>query len=154
MCKLRNIVLRPALEQDRAFIESVYFETQLWIIEKLFGRRGENTERAKFAEFFDRAHTQIIVVDGMDAGWLTVFRDPGGIKLDSIYLSSERQRGGVGTELIKELVKEAASLRATVSLSVAKINPARKLYERLGFVVIGEDTHKVYMESAAFEAVD
>jgi hypothetical protein len=55
-----------------AFIETVYFDTQRWLIEKLFGWRGDDFERKKFAQIFDLATTTIVLVDGRDAGWLMV----------------------------------------------------------------------------------
>jgi hypothetical protein len=33
-----------------------------------------------------------------------------------------------------------------VCLNVLKVNPARSLYERLGFRVVGGDEHRHYME--------
>ena len=51
---------RLASEADRAFVEDVYFGTQRWIIEELFGWRGDDVERAKFAEFYDESRTRII----------------------------------------------------------------------------------------------
>ena len=43
------------------------------------------------------------------------------------------------------LIEEAASTEKAVALAVVKINPARRLYERLGFRVTHEDQHKLYM---------
>lgn len=40
---------RSATTEDRLFVESIYFETQRWIIETLFGWRGDEFERSKFA---------------------------------------------------------------------------------------------------------
>jgi hypothetical protein len=62
---------RAASEADRAFAEEVYFSTQRWLIEELFGWRGDEVERAKFAEFYDQQHASIISVKGQDIGWVT-----------------------------------------------------------------------------------
>jgi len=45
---------------------------------------------------------------------------------------------GIGTALMRRLLEGAAG-RAPISLNVAKGNPAQRLYERMGFVVV-EDT--------------
>jgi ribosomal protein S18 acetylase RimI-like enzyme len=140
-----NIGLRTATSADRDFVEGVYFKTQRWIIEALFGWRGDDLERANFAETYDEAHTQIITVDGSGAGWITVQRT-GDIHLDSIYLTPERQRKGIGTALIRDLIVEATTSGTVLKLSTAAINPARRLYERLGFVVVSEGPYKVAME--------
>jgi len=112
----------------------------------LFGWRGDTEEREKFWESYDGGpNTQIIVVDCNDVGWLTVRRGTD-IYLDSIYLAQGMQGAGVGGFLIKNLLDEAQAGNMKVRLSTAKINPARKLYARLGFAVVGEDQYKVYME--------
>ena len=43
------------------------------------------------------------------------------------------------------LIEEATHAQKAITLGVVKINPARRLYERLGFRVTHEDQHKVYM---------
>jgi ribosomal protein S18 acetylase RimI-like enzyme len=141
-----HIALRRARANDRAFIERVYFETQRWIIEALFGWRGSDVESERFAEQYDAANTSIVVVDGEDAGWLTVQRGVD-IYLHSIYLLPKAQRHGIGTRLLQQLLDEGREDATVVRLDTASINPARRLYERLGFTVIREDRFKVYMQS-------
>jgi ribosomal protein S18 acetylase RimI-like enzyme len=49
------------------------------------------------------------------------------------------QRHGVGTAVIEGLKAQAAALGIPVDLDVEKDNPgARKLYDRLGFIQVGE----------------
>ena len=45
---------------------------------------------------------------------------------------------GIGTALLQRLLVEAAQRFAGVSLSVSESNPAGRLYERSGFVIVGE----------------
>lgn len=134
------------MPKDRAFVEQVYFETQRWLIERLFGWRGDDVERAKFDEFYDEQHTQIVQIDGEDAGWLTVLRESDRIEVDSIYLAPEKQGAGLGTHLMEQIIAEAEVVEKRVTLSTAKINPARRLYERLGFELVNESEFKVYMQ--------
>jgi ribosomal protein S18 acetylase RimI-like enzyme len=142
---LPEISLRRAREEDREFIERIFFETQRWIIEALFGRSNEETERAKFADSYDAENTQVIALANEDVGWLTVQRGRD-IHLHSIYITASRQRRGIGTFLIQQLIDEAATSGMVVRLSTARINPAQRLYERLGFSVVDEGPYKVHME--------
>lgn len=139
-------VLRPATPSDRPFVEGIYFDTQRWLIERLFGWRGDDVERAKFNDFYDEKHTQIVQVEGEDVGWLTVLRESDSIEVDSIYISSARHGAGLGTSLLEQIIAEADAEGKPVTISTAKINPARRLYNRLGFEVTGESEFKVYME--------
>jgi ribosomal protein S18 acetylase RimI-like enzyme len=143
-----QLALRPALENDRAYVERVYFETQRWLIEALLGWRDDDVESERFADQYDAANTSIIVVDGEDAGWLTVQRGAD-IYVQSIYLVAKYQRHGIGTRLLQQLLDEGNERGTVVRLDTASINPARRLYERLGFTVVREDGFKVYMQRQA-----
>jgi predicted GNAT family acetyltransferase len=50
---------------------------------------------------------------------------------------------GIGTGLLEELIAEAGASGRSLSVHVERQNPARSLYERLGFVPAGE--HGVYV---------
>lgn len=65
---------------------------------------------------------------------------PGEFYLDSISVAPGRQGQGIGSRLIEAMVVEARQQGfARVGLLVHPSNPAaRRLYERLGFAVVGE----------------
>lgn len=140
-----KLTLRMVVPEDKPFIQDVYFETQRWLIEALFGWRGDEIELAKFAESYDAGNTSIIVVDDDDVGWLTVQRGEH-IELEAIYLKPSAQGRSIGTAVVQDLISEAQSAAKPLRLSTAKINPARQLYERLGFVDVGESEFKTFME--------
>ena len=50
---------------------------------------------------------------------------------------------GIGAQLLGRVLSPAASVYPAVYLSVRATNPAKRLYERFGFVVIGELTNRV-----------
>lgn len=138
--------LLPASEQDRSFVEAIYFEAQRPIIEELFGWRGDAFESANFRnKFYHEQDTSIIVVDGEAVGWLAVQREPQRIYLDGIYLTASAQNRGIGTSILRTLMGEAKAARLPLSLSAAKINRAVALYKRLGFTATHSDEFKVYM---------
>ncbi len=68
------------------------------------------------------------------------------LELDSLYLKAAMQGRGLATVLIQRLTSEAEETSKTLRLSTAKINPARRLYGRLGFVNVDEEDFKVFME--------
>jgi ribosomal protein S18 acetylase RimI-like enzyme len=91
-----------------------------------------------FQQHFDRAACQIIVLHGQDIGVISVVRQVTDIFLSNIELLPTYQGQGIGTQLIKALVDEAHRKRVPMTLQVLKVNPARRLYERLGFSISGE----------------
>lgn len=55
---------------------------------------------------------------------------------------------GVGSSLLEYLLEAAGVVYGSVSLSVSKGNPALKLYERLGFRLVGEEGDSLTMFKA------
>jgi ribosomal protein S18 acetylase RimI-like enzyme len=140
------VTLRPATPADRAFVESVYFETQRWIIERLFGLRGDEVERQKFNEVYDERISSIICCENRAVGWLSVITGATTVEIGHLYLLPEYQRRGIGSFLIRRVIEAARASGLRVRISTAKINPALELYERLGFQHVGESEFKTYME--------
>jgi ribosomal protein S18 acetylase RimI-like enzyme len=55
-----------------------------------------------------------------------------------IALLPEYRNRHIGGGLIREVLEEAHRERKRVSLHVEETNPAKGLYERMGFAVVGE----------------
>ncbi|HEY4434261.1 MAG TPA: GNAT family N-acetyltransferase, partial [Candidatus Cybelea sp.] len=106
----------------------------------------DEVEHARFAQHYRAAQTTIVVVEGEDTGWLTVDRGSGAITVEQIYITAKWRNRGLGTQLLSGLIAEAAAAGVALRLSTAKINPALRLYERLGFRAIAESEHKVFLE--------
>jgi GNAT superfamily N-acetyltransferase len=65
----------------------------------------------------------------------------------AIALLPEATGQGIGTQLLTHLLTAARSVYPAVVLSVRVTNPARHLYERMGFVVMETVTNRVGSES-------
>ncbi|MFI4986167.1 MAG: GNAT family N-acetyltransferase [Alphaproteobacteria bacterium] len=65
--------------------------------------------------------------------------------LGQLFVDKSLRGQGIGTELVKGLIEEAASDGRAVTLGVVKTNPALRLYERLGFRTMHDDERKFYM---------
>jgi len=122
---------RPATVNDRAFMERVFLLTS----------------RSASTRSYDFDHSTIIVVDGLDQGWQTIVkRKIDEIHIDSLFILPEAQGRGIGTTIINGLIAEAQAKKFALSICVVKANErARRLYERLGFVVTWSDDYRVCM---------
>jgi len=69
--------------------------------------------------------------------------------LAQIFIDAAFQRRGIGTEVIQGLIDQATQAGQPVTLGVIKTNPARHLYQRLGFRITQENGHKFYMRREA-----
>ena len=83
--------------------------------------------------------TQVVVVDGLAVGLLRVSERESAVFIDQVEIVPKYQGQGIGTSLINDLLARGRP----VELGVLKVNDdARRLYERLGFHVIGDtETH-------------
>jgi ribosomal protein S18 acetylase RimI-like enzyme len=90
-------------------------------------------QRRRFDENFDPLPLQIIEKDGESIGYVSVRRPSDEIFLAAIEIAPQHQKQGIGSQLVRELLDEADRSRLAVRLLVLKVNPVRRLYERLGF---------------------
>jgi ribosomal protein S18 acetylase RimI-like enzyme len=140
-----NYSLRPAVDTDYDFLYNLNRTTLREYIEPLWGWH-EEWQREYFRAKFDAAARQIIVVDGRDAGVLVIEDRPEEIYLGLIELLPEIQGRGIGTDIINRLKAQASQSNRPLTLHVLKSNqPARRLYERLGFQVAGEEENRFRM---------
>jgi GNAT superfamily N-acetyltransferase len=138
------IMLRAARPDDYGFAKKTYYETMRWLIERLFGWDEEREDR-KFAEQFKLEGVRIITADGRDVGWIQTLPADGAIYLGQLYVVPAWQRRGIGSEILRRLIADARNQGKALTLSVVKINPARRFYETLGFRVTHDDEYKYHM---------
>jgi predicted N-acetyltransferase YhbS len=53
--------------------------------------------------------------------------------LEYVAILPEHQNRGLGSEVVRDVLRSAAERGVPVRLSVLKVNPVRKLYARMGF---------------------
>lgn len=79
----------------------------------------------------------IFLEDGTPVGHYLLQKTPRNSHLVDLAVLPEWRGQGIGTQALRQIVQQTAG--AALSLRVEKKNPARNLYTRLGFVVVGED---------------
>jgi ribosomal protein S18 acetylase RimI-like enzyme len=142
-----TITLRPARAADADFVFEVKRDAMEPYSDPLW-RWDDGVQRDLFRLEFEPARVQIIQVEGTDAGVLVVDTHEHEIWLSEIYLQTRFRNRGIGTVVITRLLAEAEAKHLPVFLEVHKHNPARRLYERLGFHRIeSDDTHDRMMHS-------
>ena len=133
----RRIDLQQATTEHYDFALQLYLLTMRPYLQEL-SVWDEQQQRTSFAAQWKREEVRIIRVDGKDVGWLQVAELPTEIRLQKFYVSPQCQRSGIGSEVLSNLLATWRSTGKTIVLRVLKNNPARRLYERLGFSVIAE----------------
>jgi len=132
---------RPAVDEDSASLWDIHRAAMRGYVAATWGWDDESQE-SRFREQWSAARFQVIERANRPVGMLALEITPEGMRLGSIEIDPTEQGQGIGSAVVSAILAEARARGLPVSLRVLKVNPARRLYERLGFVVVGEtDTH-------------
>jgi ribosomal protein S18 acetylase RimI-like enzyme len=150
------ITLRLVGPADEEFLFQLYASTRADKLAPLgwspaqqttFLRQQFDAQRRDYQARFPAAGHQLILVADRPAGRIWVARADAEIRLVDLALLPAAQGGGVGTQLLRSLIDEATQTSRPLRLSVLKNNHrAARLYERLGFAVIGDTPTYLQME--------
>jgi ribosomal protein S18 acetylase RimI-like enzyme len=136
-----RVTLRPAEEADLGFLWDLQESTMRPYIEATWGW-DEAWQRQHFRRFKDPARIQIVELEGRAIGSIGLERYSDHIYVGAFQIEPAHQNRGIGTQLLRDVLADAKRADLPVKLQVLKMNPAKRLYERLGFSVSDEtDTH-------------
>lgn len=144
-----DIVLRPESAGDDALLFTLYASTRERELALTGWDEKQRQEflrfqfaamRAGYASAFPDAQFSIIQAGGQPIGRMVVHRAPEEMTLVDIVLLPQWRRRGIGTELLRRLMAEAAAKKNEINLHVFRSDAdAARFYERLGFVKISEE---------------
>jgi ribosomal protein S18 acetylase RimI-like enzyme len=86
-----------------------------------------------YRQHYPEASFDVVEDDGEPVGRLYVSRWEEEIRIVDIALLPTARGRGLGSQLLAHLFEESRQSGKAVSIHVEKENPARRLYERLGF---------------------
>jgi ribosomal protein S18 acetylase RimI-like enzyme len=146
-----EIAMRPLQETDQAFPYQVYASTRHeemalvdWLPEQkeAFLRMQFDLRARQYQVAYPAAVTEMILCDNVPAGSMIILKTTDAIWLVDIALLPEFHRSGIGTTILRNLQKEGKK----IVLQVLRQNPAAKLYSKLGFISVSEDSMYQRME--------
>jgi ribosomal protein S18 acetylase RimI-like enzyme len=142
-----QIEFRPATAADRDFLLRVYASTRT---EELAPVPWSPAQKGEFLrmqfEAQDRDYRskyppedfQVILAGSTPIGRLYLHHADDELNLIDIAFLPEHCGRGLGTALLRELMAQAQYTRRPIRLYVEHFNPARRLYQRLGFTDLEE----------------
>ena len=142
----RDVSLRPITDADLPFLLHLYATTRLdelaqtdWSDEQkaAFVVQQFQAQHAWWQEHYTGARFDLVLVDGEPAGRLYVDVWAREIRIVDIAMMPAYRNGGIGTSLLRQVFAEGDAAGKPVSIHVEVFNPARRLYDRLGFVEKG-----------------
>ncbi|SDI15913.1 GNAT family N-acetyltransferase [Paraburkholderia phenazinium] len=137
------ITLRPATNADESFLLGLRRATMTEHLERVGEPSDAAAHHARLQYRYDAA--RIVCLDGVAIGLLKAYRDATEWHLVQLQIDPHYQGRGLGEQIIKTLLAGAQADALPVSLKVLKGNPAKRLYERLGFREISSDEREFHM---------
>lgn len=131
------LTLIEATTEHYPFAHELYLQTMRPLTEQLMSWNAPR-QRESFAAQWRLEEVRIIREDENIVGWLQVAESPTDIRLQQFFILPSRHNNGIGTAVLKMLLLGWRHAGKPVVLTVLKNNPARRLYDRNGFEVVGE----------------
>lgn len=140
-----GVELRPVTSADGKLLREVYRSTRE---EELALTPWSEDQKAAFLEmqftaqdtYYRQIHPDgrylVILRHGAPVGRLYLVRLEDALRIVDIAILPEHRGAGIGTALLEEVIAEADEAGIAVSLHVEPWNPAKRLYERHGFVSV------------------
>ncbi len=141
------VTLREVSEADRDFLIQVYASTreaEMALVDWTPAQRAAfltmqfDAQQAHYRQYFPDSTYQVILVGGRPAGRVWVGRLEDEIRILDITLLPPFRNRGVGTPIIRDVMRQAEEARKPLGIYVESFNPSMRLFERLGFLPAGE----------------
>ncbi|MBD2843603.1 GNAT family N-acetyltransferase [Paenibacillus sp. IB182496] len=148
-------ILRAVVPQDEPFLFQLYAGTRIQEIAQWgwdrrtalgFLRMQWTAQQRSYAAHYPELEQRIVQVEERPVGRLLLSRARAADIVVDLSLLPELRGQGIGTALLQEVLRQAAVAKKPCRLQVTAGNPARRLYERLGFRTTGADEIYEQME--------
>jgi ribosomal protein S18 acetylase RimI-like enzyme len=110
-----------------------------------FLAQQSDSQQRHYGTYYADSEFALIECQGVLAGRLYLFRGQTDVRVIDITLLAQARGRGIGGELLRAVQREAEAHGRTVSINVERQNPARRLYQRLGFVEDETESNGVYL---------
>lgn len=139
------IKTRGATPDDKDFLWKLKVASMRRYVEAVYGW-DDAIQYGFFEKGFRPEGIQIIQCDERDVGMYELQEQEDSWFLSRIEMLPEFQGQGVGTAAMQQLISQASKTDKPLRLQVFRVNPAQKLYARLGFIKTGETETHIAME--------
>ncbi|WP_282167450.1 GNAT family N-acetyltransferase [Shewanella japonica] len=140
-----NLALRKAEEIDLDYL----LQLRRITMDDYLSQEGVDISEKEhvFRIKFNFSDARIILVNGVKAGLFKASYTAHNSQwyIYQVQIHPSYQGLGIGSKLIAELCQQAQKDNLSVGLSVLKSNPAKNLYDRLGFTVTGSNNSEYEM---------
>lgn len=151
----KGIALRPEAPEDDPYLLALYRTTREAELDQVedwspeqkqaFVEMQFNAQRHHYRHALNNVAFDVIERGGTPIGRLYTQELQTTLHIIDILIDPADRGAGLGAALLQGLIDCAHAVGKVVSIHVEIYNPARRLYDRLGFVQVGEDKG-IYIE--------
>ena len=148
-----GLALRPETDGDLPFLMQVFASTRAdelalapWTPDqkRAFLVHQFGAQRLHYRTYYPDASFGVLERHGSAIGRLYVDERQTRVHILDIALIPEARGGGIGTAILSAIQDHARIQGKGVDIFVERINPAKSLYDRMGFKVVREE--EIYLE--------
>lgn len=147
--------LRPVLEEDEALLLEIYSSTRAdemtlvpWDAaqKQAFLQMQFSAQQNHYRAYFPQAAHEMVLAEGQPIGRLYIDRRETAIHILDVTLLPQIRGRGIGTQIIQDLMKEAAQQNKSLTIYIEGFDRSLGLFERLEFVKTSENGASWLME--------
>lgn len=128
--------LRPATDQDLPFARRLTYEG----MNRYYLQYGLLWSNDGFDVAWAGRENWLVCNDEEVMGFISLSRDDKALYIRELHLLERCRKLGAGSWVLEQMVGKARTQGlAFLRLTVFKTNPARRLYQRLGLSIVGEE---------------
>lgn len=140
-----GVSYRPMAEDDLPFVAELYASTRReevaqtgWPAEMqvAFLMQQHEAQHRHYSRHYGDAEWLIVERGDGAIGRLYLRDEAAALNVIDISLVPDSRGQGIGGAILRDVLDQAANLGKGVSIHVEKLNPARRLYDRLGFQLV------------------
>ncbi|UII73519.1 GNAT family N-acetyltransferase [Pseudomonas sp. HN11] len=126
--------LRGATDQDLSFARSLTFEA----MSRYYLQYGLLWSNEGFDVAWAGRENWLICSDDAVMGFVSLSRDSRALYIRELHMLQTCRGLGAGSWVLEQMALKAQAL-GLLRLTVFKTNPARRLYQRCGLIIVGEE---------------
>lgn len=131
-----DYTLTDASFEDTTWLEALRRSVYQELFLLTWGGWDETRHQRHFAACLEQGCISIIRIEQAAVGMLQLLENDSELEIGEIQILPTQQSRGIGTQVLQDIIRRSALANKDVRLGVGLQNlKARRLYERLGFVV-------------------
>ena len=142
---LISVNTRPAKRGDIPYINDLFYKLMNPHAVRTWAHQHELQAFYK-KNALNHKDVTILHQDGNDIGFVRIENRDDEVFLDQLHIDAPYQGQGIGSEIVCLAQAFAETQGKCLRLIALRVNPAHRLYQRLGFEIVNEDNARFYMQ--------